>query len=422
MSVSSNKYFAETFNQAKVIEISGIIKPVNLNLNLDAFQRLRVSLPSTQYEYNFQYGKTSLVWDEKILGTGTSVHQPAISSIYMNTGSARTANLVKLVGYGDGANGIFFGQDDTGVFVLLRSSVSGVVSDARKVYQTDWNMDKFNGQGSSGITLDITKTQIFVCDVQWLGVGRVRCGLEYNGLLYYIHEFYNTNLLTTVYTTTMNLPLRYSIQDGANGVIRQTYRYFRYRPGKSLQFITTFNMNSKLTPQLDQICATVLTETSEDKESYFQHSVNLLTTPKVIGTTQIALISVRPKALFNGIVNRGSLFYQGIEIVVSGTGTIRWQLIYNPTLGGTPVWTDAGSDALFEYDIAGTTITNGIVVGSGYIISSNQLKAVANVDVESKYPLTLDMDGLNPKILTIAVQSQSGSVDVFGSMTIRSYY
>ena len=44
------------------------------------------------------------------------------------------------------------------------------------------------------------------------------------------------------------------------------------------------------------------------------------------------------------------------------------------------------------------------------------------VDVESKYPLTLDMDGLNPKLLTIAVQSQVGNVDILGSFTIRSYY
>ena len=421
MSVT-NKYFGESISQQKMIGVSRVVKPLNINQNLDAFQRLRVSLPSTQYEYNFQYGKTPIIWNEKIVGTGTSVHKPAISSIYMNTGSVRTASLVKLVGYGDNDNGIFFGQDDTGVFVLLRSSVSGVVSDARKIYQQDWNIDKFNGSGSSGVTLDITKTQIFICDVQWLGVGRVRCGLEHNGILYYIHEFYNTNLLTTTYTTTMNLPLRYSVMDGVNGVIRQTFQYFRYRPGKSLQFITTFNMNSKLTAQLDQICATVLTETSEDKESYFQHSVNLGTTNKVINTTQLSLISVRPKATFNGIVNRGSIFYQGFEICVSGTGTLRWQVIYNPVLGGIPVWNDAGTNALFEFDIAGTTITGGEIIGSGYILSTSQVKGITDVNVESKYPLTLDMDGLNPRILTIAVQSQSGNVDVLGSVTLRSYY
>jgi hypothetical protein len=116
------------------------------------------------------------------------------------------------------------------------------------------------------------------------------------------------------------------------------------------------------------------------------------------------------------------MFYEGIEITLQGSGLIRWQLIYNPTLGGTPVWNDGGTDALFEFDIAGTTITNGVIVGSGYLVSTSQIKSSSNIEIQSKYPLTLDMDGLNPKILTLAVQSQSGAVDVLGSMTIRSYY
>jgi hypothetical protein len=416
------RQIVDTINYNKKLGINSISTPVSINQNLDAFQRLRVSLPSSQYEYNFQYNKAPLIWNEKITGTGTSVHQPALASIYMNTGSARTVSLLKQVGYGDASNGIFFGQDDTGVFVLLRSSVTGVVSDARKIYQENWNMDKFDGTGPSGVILDITKTQILAIDIQWLGCGRIRCGLEYNGILHYIHEFYNTNNMTTVYMTTANLPVRYSIVDGANGVVRQTFQYFRYRPGKSLQAIMTFNLNSKLTAQLDQICATVITETSEDKESYFQHSVNLGTTPKTINTTQLALISVRPKATFNGIVNRGSIFYQEVEISVIGSGLIRWQLIYNPTLGGSPSWVDGGTNSLFEYDISGTTITGGEIVGSGYCVSTSQAKTTERVAVESKNPLTLDMDGLNPKILTVAVVSQTGNVDVLGSMTMRSYY
>jgi hypothetical protein len=199
------------------------------------------------------------------------------------------------------------GQDDTGVFVLLRSSSSGTLSDARKVYQSNWNIDTMDGNGPSGILLDITKTQIFVISKQWLGVGRVACGLDINGKLYHIHEFLNANIQTTTYMTSANLPLRYEIVDGANSVIRQTYQYFRYRPGKSQQIFMTFNMLAKTTEQLLQICASVITETSNDSEAYYEHSVNTGLTAAQVSTTRLPIIGIRPKHTFNSIVNHGQI-------------------------------------------------------------------------------------------------------------------
>jgi len=421
-----NKYMHEESNTVSIkqpLAISSIQSPLDLNMNLDAFQRLRVSLPSSQYEFNSNYNAGDLIWDTKVGGTGTATHVPAISSVRLSTGVvAPTANQYKMIGYGDADNGIFFGLDATGVFVLLRSSVSGVVSDARKVYQADWNMCKFDGIGNSPTTLDITKTQIFVMDLQYLGVGRVRCGLEHNGKLYFIHEFYNTNILTTVYMTSANLPIRYEINDGADFVVRQTFQYFRYRSGKSLQFLCTFNMYGTASNTLDQICCTVITETSEDKESYYQHSVSRGIVPKGITTTRGALISIRPKATFNGLVNHGSIFQESISILVSGTGTILWQIVYNPTLGGSPSWVDGGSNALFEYDISGTTVANGEIVSSGYVASSATSKSDIITEIGAKYPITLDMDGLNPKILCICATSVTGTVDTLASIIVRSYY
>jgi hypothetical protein len=45
-----------------------------------------------------------------------------------------------------------------------------------------------DGTGRSGITLDVTKTQIFIVDLEWLGVGRVRLGFVIDGKIYYCHE------------------------------------------------------------------------------------------------------------------------------------------------------------------------------------------------------------------------------------------
>ena len=51
------------------------------------------------------------------------------------------------------------------------------------VTRNNW-IDKFDGTGSSGLTIDFTKAQIFTFDQEWLGVGRVRMGFVINGNFY----------------------------------------------------------------------------------------------------------------------------------------------------------------------------------------------------------------------------------------------
>ena len=78
--------------------------------------------------------------------------------------------------------------------------------------QAEWNIDKMDGTGPSGITLDFTKSQIFVFDYQWLGVGRVRCGFNFDGKTYYCHYFNHGNKIAGTYMRTPNLPLRAEIR------------------------------------------------------------------------------------------------------------------------------------------------------------------------------------------------------------------
>lgn len=63
-------------------------------------------------------------------------------------------------------NGMYFGLDSTGLFVaVLDDSVE------TKIYQTDWNSDKLNGAGASGVTLDITTGVIYNARFTWYGYG-----------------------------------------------------------------------------------------------------------------------------------------------------------------------------------------------------------------------------------------------------------
>ena len=90
------------------------------------------------------------------------------------------------------------------------------------VLQSSWNTDKLDGTGTSGVTLDTTKTNIFWIDFEWLGVGTVRYGVVVNGAFICCHKTHHANLLTLVYMSTPNLPIRWEIRTTGNAVDQLT--------------------------------------------------------------------------------------------------------------------------------------------------------------------------------------------------------
>jgi hypothetical protein len=64
------------------------------------------------------------------------------------------------------------------------------------VPQSQWNVDRLDGTGPSKVNIDFTKSQIFVTDYQWLGVGRVRFGFYAYGKIHYCHQILNIKSLS----------------------------------------------------------------------------------------------------------------------------------------------------------------------------------------------------------------------------------
>ena len=63
----------------------------------------------------------------------------------------------------------FFEQNGTDLRVVIRDDGSGSVVDS-VVSQANWNVDKLDGTGASGITIDTTKDNIY-----FIGSTMVRC-------------------------------------------------------------------------------------------------------------------------------------------------------------------------------------------------------------------------------------------------------
>jgi hypothetical protein len=86
-----------------------------------------------------------------------------------------------------------------------------------KTPQNQWNIDKCDGTGPSGVTLDLSKMQMFYMDYSWYGAGTIRYGFRNTkGDVFYAHRTVNVNQNTEAYMRSGNLPGRYEINTYAN--------------------------------------------------------------------------------------------------------------------------------------------------------------------------------------------------------------
>ena len=132
----------------------------------------------------------------------------------------------------------FAKQLKIGDYVVLRGSsyrVDGIISDTQMVIfpdyrgpsdinvpitktvetvwdQPSWNIDRCDGTGKSGYTLDVTKMQMFYMDYSWYGAGFIRWGFRAtDGNVIYAHKIPNNNFNTEAYMRSGNLPSRYEV-------------------------------------------------------------------------------------------------------------------------------------------------------------------------------------------------------------------
>jgi len=76
--------------------------------------------------------------------------------------------------------------------------------------QSTWNIDRCDGNGPSGFSLDLTKMQMFYIDYSWYGAGTIRFGFRnQRGDITYAHRIANANYRTEAYMRSGNLPARY---------------------------------------------------------------------------------------------------------------------------------------------------------------------------------------------------------------------
>jgi hypothetical protein len=399
---------------------SGTI-PVSIGgTNLDAFGRVRVSEPFTLFDSSHRYSDNNL-WSTLTSGTaaatfnpneglvdltvGTSsgdqvlretikvfAYQPGKSLLVMSTfvmGQAK-AGLRQRVGYFGASNGFYLERDGTSAYFVERSSVTGASPPPEdRIPQAEWNQDPLDGTGPSGITLDLSKSQILYMDIEWLGLGTARMGFIIDGVFVPAHNFNHANLTTTTYITTASLPLRYEMTNTAATATAST---------------------------LKQVCSTVISEGGFALAGLQQAIGTPITTPTSLATagTFYPVLSLRLKTTrLDAIV-----ILTAISILaLTNNVNYEWRVVASgTTTGGT--WVSAGANSGVEYNITGTSFTPGRVLASGYTQGSNQGSTTIDILKEALFANQLERNGLTgtPFELTITAAASSNSATILASM------
>jgi hypothetical protein len=385
----------------------------------DAFGRVRIAQPLTLFDSSHRYRDNGL-WNTSTASGGTAVfspneglvnlnvtgtagseviretakvfsYQPGKSLLVMNTfvmAPAQT-NLRQRVGYFGTENGIYIELRDNTLSFVERSLVTGVVTET-VVDQASWNADTMDGNGPSGITLDITKAQILFMDIEWLGEGTVRIGFIIDGNFIVCHRFNHANLITSTYITTASLPLRYEILNGSTATA------------------TT----------LKQVCSTVISEGGYELRGA-QQAVGI---PITAARTFAAAGSYYPIIGIRLKTTRLDAIVIPTAISVLGTGNGKnyaWRIVQSTTITGG-AWISAGVDSAVEYNLTGTSAAGGRILAQGYLNSSNQGSPTINILKEALFASQLERDSFTSTayelVIEVAVGTTSGGESVFASI------
>jgi len=352
--------------------------------------RLKVAPFQTVFFNTFQYGKETDVWDESVVGVGTATHNANSSNVVMEVGSTSGSKVIRQTkqvmryipgrpatlafairleapqvgirrrfGLFNETDGAYF-EDDGGTYsYVIRSSTSGITTETR-VTRENWNGEKFDGNGYTGVTADATKQQMISINYEWYGAG----GVTFNWLMknetIVSHEFENSNVNDLVWCRSPFLPIRCEIEN-VTGVAGTHYLYqgsnSLIQEGEPEKLGTLLSVSNSIT-------GTTMTDAN----------------------TFYPIVSLRLKSDQLQAV----MLLRSLQAVTNDNTNVYWRLFENATLTGAS-WTDhPDPNSFMQYDTTATAVTGGQALLSGFTISGG----ASLVNVDDKAALQLGRTGI----------------------------
>ena len=212
-------------------------------------------------------------------------------------------------------------------------TLAGVASSDTWVAQADWNGDKLDGTGTSGVTLTKTNGNVFQIAVQYLGFGSIKFQVEVtptganNPIFVTVHTIKAPNTRTTPTLTQPSFP----------------FTMAAYSAGS--------------TTNVSVSCASFAGFVEGDqkligpRQSYFKTSTAVTT------GAYYALMTIRNDNVYNGRANQAVVRLISVGAAHDDTTPVACHVIKNATLVGTPSFAAWSTSSCTYVDTAATTCT-----------------------------------------------------------------
>ena len=334
--------------------------------------RVKVSSHHITDFSSYAFSKNSLNWDEQVTGTGSVTHVSEFGMVKFEVGGTAgdevirqtkrvqmyvpgrpaevaftiilgepTTGIRKRFGLFDNNDGAYFEDGGDGTYYVATRRKDGASYIDTRVARDNWNYDKLDGTGPSGITASASAIQHIVIEYEWYGAGQVEFKYVIENNSYPIHRFNHANSQAYPWASHGSLPVRVEMTNVAGTA--GTHSFYQ----GSHSFAT-----EGFTETLGR-----------------QNSINTAITGKTLTTanTFYPMVAIRLKSTaLNDVVLPDS--YAG---AVLDNTNVFVRIIEGATVtGGT--WVSFSDDSPIEYNITATGVSGGTAMETIYITAQSQ--------------------------------------------------
>lgn len=277
-------------------------------------------------------------------------------------------------------DGLFIGYYETDFAIIYRNNnVESIIT------QANFNKDKLDGTGPSGMTINPQNINVFQIQIQYLGAGTIKffCENPLTGKFFVFHQINYANNFTVPSLNNPTLPFHAHAKNFGNN-----------------------------TNVFVQICSVGL---FIEGQNVLSNVINTASnTVASAGTTETHIFSIRNVSNFNeltggsNIVNKIRVYLRQISFANDNTRLAKINAYIGSQLT-TPVWTDVnGLNSVVQKDIAGTIAGYGKLVQS-FVIAKDSGSVI---DLSS---LSLFFKPGETLTFTVTLNG-AGTSDVFASL------
>jgi len=277
----------------------------------------------------------------------------------------------------------------TSAAATITRPVTGVAATETKTAQASWNHDVMDGSGSSTMTLDQTKGNVYQIRYQWLGFGRISYYIEddtgQGGKFVLVHEIHFANSAVEPSVKNPTLPMCATVANAANtsDMVLKSGSWGGFVEGK----VVDLGISNAIS----------FSDTGT-------------------GTTELPLFTIHNHDIYQSLVNRVTILPRVLSISINAaaanrTGIIRIRL--NATLTGAVFAAHDSNTSVAHIDSTATAVSGGTIVFADSVVEGGSRE----LDLE-KF-----VDKLNPPdFLTVTLESNAGTIDSLSTLTWKELF